>query len=191
MTPQWQSWDYTAYTSEFKASSDLPPSPSAHLAPRYFGQPPPARFPPGPARQPQGGEPMFSRASPFGDRLFSYPGFSETRHSPVDPLRETVCSSTPFAKHRVLQHVFGRTSRFPALLVQRTAVFQAPSLRLDWTPGVSWEWVVLEPRICRAIREIRRKLLQYKYAGPSKASRILRNFLRDSLRRRNFAPRRR
>ena len=131
VTPQWQSWDYTAYTSEFKASSDLPPSPSAHLAPRYFGQPPPARFPPGPARQPQGGEPMFSRASPFGDRLFSYPGFSETRHSPVDPLRETVCSSTPFAKHRVLQHVFGRTSRFPALLVQRTAVFQAPSLRLD------------------------------------------------------------
>ena len=80
VTPQWQSWDYTAYTSEFKASSHLPPSPSAHLAPRGFGQPPPARFPPRPARQPESGEPMFSR-SPFRrpgvllPRLFGDPLF--------------------------------------------------------------------------------------------------------------------
>ena len=190
MTPQWQSWGYTAYTSEFKASSHLPPSFSAHLAPRGFGQPPPARFPPGRRASPKVAN-RCSRAPPFGDRVFSYPGFSETRSSPVDPLRETVCSATRLRK----------TSCSPACSWQNESLSSSPCSKnggvvlgrgcVSWERVVSWEGVVLELRICRAMREIRRKPLHYKYAGPSKASRILRKLLRDSLSRRNFAPRRR
>ena len=131
VTPQWQSWDYTAYTSEFKASSDLPPSPSAHLAPRGFGQPPPARFPP------QAGAP----ARKWRTDVLALP-LSETGCSPTQAFRRPALPQLTrfgklsvqrpaFAKRRVLQPALGRTSRFPALLVQRTAVFQAPSLRLD------------------------------------------------------------